>query len=85
MNAENNSVFGEESDDDFDWEEVQVVQVSALEDVQPSSSTSLTPDVHDYYGDLQDQEEGSSERPHLEITIKTLGRRKDPRCVEMVR
>lgn len=85
MNAENNSVFGEESDDDFDWEEVQVAQVSALQHVQPSSSTSPTPDVHDYYGDLQDQEEGSSERPHLEITIKTLGRRKDPRCVEMVR
>ncbi|KAM5533626.1 hypothetical protein V8D89_012739 [Ganoderma adspersum] len=81
MNAENNSVFGEESEDDFDWEEVQVAQLeaSALEDGQPSSSTSPTPNVHDYYANLQEQEEGSSQKPHLEITIKTLGKRKDPK------
>ncbi|KAI1793306.1 Rad4-domain-containing protein [Ganoderma leucocontextum] len=79
MNTESNSVLGEESEDDFDWEEVEVAQASAWEAVQPSSSTTPTPNVHDYYGDLQDQDEGPSERPHLEITIKTQGKRKDPK------
>ncbi|PIL22401.1 hypothetical protein GSI_15089 [Ganoderma sinense ZZ0214-1] len=79
MNTKNISLLGEESEDDFDWEEVQVAQASALEDIQPSSSTPPTPSVHDYYGDLQDQQEVLSERPHLEITIKTLGKRKDPK------
>lgn len=81
MNTENNSVLGEESEDDFDWEEVEVTQAFAFEDALPSSSTTPIPNVHDYYGDMQDQDEGTSEQPHLEITIKTMGKRKDPKCV----
>ena len=47
MNTENSSVLGEESEDDFDWEEVEVGQ-----DVQHSTSATPPTSVQDYYKDL---------------------------------
>ena len=76
MNTENSSVLGEESEDDFDWEEVEVSQ-----DVQPSTSATPPTNVQDYYNDLAGQADGPSEKPHLEITIKTVGKKGDPKCV----
>ena len=81
MNTENNSVIGEESDDDFDWEEVEVAQPTALADAQETASV-VTPSLKEYYGDVHDPEEGTSQKPHLEITIKTQGKAKGgPKCV----
>ena len=76
MNTENSSILGEESEDDFDWEEVEVGQ-----DVQPSTSATPPTSVQDYYKDLAGHAEGPSEKPHLEITIKTIGKKGDPKCV----
>ncbi|TBU44496.1 Rad4-domain-containing protein [Dichomitus squalens] len=78
MNVRNSSVLGEESEDDFDWEEVEVGQAAALDGVQPSASATPT-NIQDYYGETRDKEEGPSEKPHLEITIKTLGKKGDPK------
>ncbi|KAI0755109.1 hypothetical protein C8Q80DRAFT_1143071 [Daedaleopsis nitida] len=75
MNADNSSVIGEESEDDFDWEEVEVAQPTvALTNVSLGPATAAS--INDYYGDSHDREEGPSERPHLEITIKTKGKAK---------
>lgn len=84
MNTENSSVLGEESEDDFDWEEVEVGQPAiAFNDGAQSNGTTV-PTLNEYYGGSQDAEAGPSERPHLEITIKTQGKAKgDPKyaCV----
>ncbi|KAI0769954.1 hypothetical protein C8Q74DRAFT_1272317 [Fomes fomentarius] len=79
MNTENSSVLGEESEDDFDWEEVEVGQPAiALNDGAQNVTTVST--LNEYYGGSQDAEAGTSERPHLEITIKTQGKAKgDPK------
>ncbi|RPD62250.1 Rad4-domain-containing protein [Lentinus tigrinus ALCF2SS1-7] len=75
MNMENSSVLGEESEDDFDWEEVEVAQTITPADASGSAS-AVAPSLGEYYGDTHDTEEGPSQKPHLEITIKTLGKAK---------
>ena len=84
MNTENSSVLGEESEDDFDWEEVEVGQPTSApphtNDVKLGPATAAT--VNEYYGGSNDQEEGPSEKQNIEITIKTHGKPKgDPKCV----
>ena len=75
MNTENSSVLGEESEDDFDWEEVEVgqqaVNADALQAGLPESTS-----IEDYYGKTHGLEEGPSERQHIEVTIKTQGKAK---------
>lgn len=67
--AENSSVAGADSDDDFDWEEVAVPQADQLPVVSLSA-------------DDDDVQEGPSHRPHIEITIQTEKRgKKGAKCV----
>ncbi len=82
MNTEHSSVIGEESEDDFDWEEVEVAHPTVSADASATES-AVAPSLQEYYGDVHGTEEGpSSQKPHLEITIKTKGKAKgDPKCV----
>ena len=67
--AENSSVAGADSDDDFDWEEVAVPQAERL------PAVSLPADNDDVH-------EGPSSRPTIEITIQTEKRgKKGTKCV----
>ncbi|EPS96506.1 hypothetical protein FOMPIDRAFT_1053153 [Fomitopsis schrenkii] len=73
--AENSSVAGADSDDDFDWEEVAVPQADQLPVVSLPA-------------DNDDVQEGPSHRPHIEITIHTekrgkKGTKKDPRAAQL--
>ena len=80
MNPDNNSVVGEDSEDDFDWEEVEVGQAAPLDDSPLDAVTAAS--LHTYYADVHGQEEAPSlpAKPHLEITIKTQGKGKgDPK------
>ncbi|KAI0700351.1 hypothetical protein C8T65DRAFT_742081 [Cerioporus squamosus] len=80
MNTENSSAFGEESEDDFDWEEVEVAQPPTPADASGGTQSAVVASLKDYYGDVHDREEGPSRKPHLEITIKTKGKPKgDPK------
>ncbi|KAH9936108.1 uncharacterized protein B0H18DRAFT_1113556 [Fomitopsis serialis] len=72
--AENSSIAGADSDDDFDWEEVAVPQSEQL----PAVSLAADDDV----------QEGPSRKPHIEITIETERRgkkrtKKDPRAAKL--
>ncbi|TFK87491.1 Rad4-domain-containing protein [Polyporus arcularius HHB13444] len=79
MNTEHSSVIGEESEDDFDWEEVEVAQPTVSADASATES-AVAPSLQEYYGDVHGTEEGPSQKPHLEITIKTKGKAKgDPK------
>ncbi|KAH9931640.1 Rad4-domain-containing protein [Epithele typhae] len=73
-NVESNSINGSDSEDDFDWEEVEVGQAAAADASQLDAATVSS--VHDYYASIHGPEEGPSEKPHLEITIKTQGKGK---------
>ncbi|OSD07353.1 Rad4-domain-containing protein, partial [Trametes coccinea BRFM310] len=79
MNTENSSVLGEESEDDFDWEEVEVAAPTVpLNDEQLQAETAAG--LSAYYGDSHEPEAGPSGKPHIEITIKTKGKAKgDPK------
>ncbi|KAH9841395.1 Rad4-domain-containing protein [Rhodofomes roseus] len=71
--ADNSSIIGADSDDDFDWEEVAVPQAE-----QPAVSLAADNDV----------QEGSSRNSHIEITIHTerrgkKGAKKDPRAAQL--
>ena len=71
--AENSSVAGADSDDDFDWEEVAVPQADQLPVVSLPA-------------DNDDVQEGPSNRPHIEITIQTEKRgKKGTKCVSRTR
>ncbi|CDO71667.1 hypothetical protein BN946_scf184915.g11 [Trametes cinnabarina] len=75
MNTENSSVLGEESEDDFDWEEVEVAAPALSSDnVQLLAETAAG--LAAYYGESQEPEAGSSDKPNIEITIKTKGKAK---------
>ena len=78
VNTENSSVVGEDSEDDFDWEEVEVAQPASLDGTQLDAATAAS--LHQYYADVHAPEEGPSTKPHIEITIKTQGKGKgDPK------
>ncbi|CCM04911.1 uncharacterized protein FIBRA_07108 [Fibroporia radiculosa] len=57
--TENNSVVDDDSEDDFDWEEVAVPQYEQ----QPKAVEAEPAN--------EDVQEGPSEKPHIEITIQT--------------
>ncbi|KAF9814962.1 hypothetical protein IEO21_04812 [Rhodonia placenta] len=78
--AENSSVAGGDSDDDFDWEEVIVPQADQPEDHAQPLESAL-----DRASDIQDLQEGPSERPNIEITIQThrRGKKDSPKCVSL--
>ncbi|KAH9847907.1 hypothetical protein C2E23DRAFT_846212 [Lenzites betulinus] len=76
MSAENSSVFGEDSEDDFDWEEVEVAApATTLDAAQLQAETAAH--LKAYYGEAHEPEAGPSEKPHIEITIQTKGKKKD--------
>ncbi|KAI0821974.1 hypothetical protein BC628DRAFT_1460116 [Trametes gibbosa] len=79
MSADNSSVVGEESEDDFDWEEVEVAAPAlTLDAAQLQAETAAH--LQTYYGEAHEPEAASSEKPHIEITIQTKGKRKgDPK------
>lgn len=81
MNTENSSVLGEESEDDFDWEEVEVAAPPiSLDPAQLQAETAAG--LKEYYGDVHEAEAAPSEKPNFEITIQTKGKQKgDPKCV----
>ena len=81
--ADNSSLAGDDSEDDFDWEEVEVAQQPAGVQVDAATASSL----QDYYAALQSAAEGAGAssspaatsaqgRAPLEITIQTLGKGK---------
>ena len=74
VNTENSSIAGDDSEDDFDWEEVEVGQPASAEGAQPDTTTAAS--LHEYYADVHDREEGPSAKPHIEITIQTQGKGK---------
>ncbi|KAI9058217.1 Rad4-domain-containing protein [Trametes sanguinea] len=79
MNTENSSVLGEESEDDFDWEEVEVAAPAlTLDDAQLQAETAAG--LSAYYGESHEPQAGPSEKANIEITIKTKGKAKgDPK------
>ncbi|KAI0662018.1 hypothetical protein C8Q70DRAFT_909438 [Cubamyces menziesii] len=80
MNTENSSLLGEESEDDFDWEEVEVAAgpVLALDSAQLQAETAAG--LAAYYGESQEAEPGPSEKQNIEITIQTKRKQKgDPK------
>ena len=82
--ADTSSLAGDDSEDDFDWEEVEVAQQPAGVQVDAATASSL----QDYYAALQSAAEGAGAsastsaqaqaqgRAPLEITIQTLGKGK---------
>ena len=83
--ADTSSLAGDDSEDDFDWEEVEVAQQPAGVQVDAVTASSL----QDYYAALQSAAEGAGAssssaptsaqvqgRAPLEITIQTLGKGK---------
>ncbi|KAH9889795.1 hypothetical protein C8Q73DRAFT_705476 [Cubamyces lactineus] len=80
MNTENSSIVGEESEDDFDWEEVEVAAGPALSLDSAQLQAETASGLAAYYGESQEAEPGPSEKPNIEITIQTKGKRKgDPK------
>ncbi|KAI0373881.1 Rad4-domain-containing protein [Pilatotrama ljubarskyi] len=79
MNTENSSQLGEESEDDFDWEEVEVsAPALTLDSAQLQAETAAG--LKEYYGESQEAEPGPSEKANIEITIQTKGKQKgDPK------
>ena len=84
MDAENSSLHGEESEDDFDWEEVEVAAGPALTLDSAQLQAETAAGLAAYYGESQEAEPGPSEKQNIEITIQTKRKQKgDPKsqCV----
>ncbi|KAI8994160.1 hypothetical protein BD414DRAFT_481596 [Trametes punicea] len=79
MNAENSSLVGEDSEDDFDWEEVEVAAPTlALDNAQLQDEPAIG--LREYYGEPHEPEAGPSQKANIEITIQTKGKAKgDPK------
>ncbi|KAI0763653.1 hypothetical protein BD413DRAFT_495167 [Trametes elegans] len=71
MDAENSSLMGEESEDDFDWEEVEVAAPPVTLDAAQLQAETIA-SLKAYYGETQ-EEAGPSEKPAIEVTVKMLG------------
>ncbi|KAI0352597.1 Rad4-domain-containing protein [Trametes cingulata] len=78
VNTENSSQLGEESEDDFDWEEVEVAAPTVTLD-SAALQAETAAGLKEYYGESQEAEAGPSERANIEITIQTKGRQKGDR------
>ncbi|KAI0333722.1 Rad4-domain-containing protein [Cubamyces sp. BRFM 1775] len=76
MNTENSSLVGEESEDDFDWEEVEVAAGPALSLDSAQLQAETAAGLAAYYGESQEAEPGPSEKQNIEITIQTKGKQK---------